>query len=215
MTPAPVKTKTLSRRSSHQAVKAIPVADQQPLEMLPILKPCCSEVLNLKPTPAVRQAAVHGIRDAIATARTATISDPFSYSRMVEWKVYTAHRRSIKLYRRAIGALIYNLSMNADHLCQAYPDPSVLASLGDVELGRGTAAEAFVKRNEESERKLLEINAGRGGLEECGKTMIRCHRKKGCKDARVDWSQLQTRGADEPITTLATCSNCGHTWNDS
>jgi DNA-directed RNA polymerase subunit M/transcription elongation factor TFIIS len=195
-------------RSSGQHSKAPPLSPR-----CDILKPACNEVLRLKPSPSLRAAAIHGIQKHIIGPIPQEHS--LAYARRVEWKVYNAHRRSIKHYQRVVGSLIYNLSVNASYLCAAYPDPVILASLGDVELGRGTAAEEFVRKNEERERKLLEIIAGRGGLEECGKTMIRCHRKPGCMNARVDWSQLQTKGADEPITTLATCSNCGHTWNAS
>jgi DNA-directed RNA polymerase subunit M/transcription elongation factor TFIIS len=33
-----------------------------------------------------------------------------------------------------------------------------------------------------------------------------------CKSKKTDYYQLQTRSADEPMTTYVTCKSCGHRW---
>jgi hypothetical protein len=43
---------------------------------------------------------------------------------------------------------------------------------------------------------------GYEGLLKCGK----------CKSLKTTYYQLQTRSADEPVTTYATCKACGHKW---
>jgi len=35
-----------------------------------------------------------------------------------------------------------------------------------------------------------------------------------CKQSKVTYFQLQTRGADEPMTTFITCTNCGNHWQE-
>jgi DNA-directed RNA polymerase subunit M/transcription elongation factor TFIIS len=40
------------------------------------------------------------------------------------------------------------------------------------------------------------------GLLKCGK----------CKSLKTSYYQMQTRSADEPMTTFVTCKNCGHKW---
>ena len=40
------------------------------------------------------------------------------------------------------------------------------------------------------------------GLFKCGK----------CKLTKTTYYQMQTRSADEPMTTYVTCKNCGHKW---
>lgn len=40
------------------------------------------------------------------------------------------------------------------------------------------------------------------GLFKCGK----------CKSVKTSYYQMQTRSADEPMTTYVTCRNCGHKW---
>ncbi|KAH3667927.1 hypothetical protein WICMUC_005140 [Wickerhamomyces mucosus] len=36
-----------------------------------------------------------------------------------------------------------------------------------------------------------------------------------CKEKKVSYYQLQTRSADEPLTTFCTCENCGNRWKFS
>jgi transcription elongation factor S-II len=38
---------------------------------------------------------------------------------------------------------------------------------------------------------------------------FRCGR---CKERKCTYFQLQTRSADEPMTTFVTCANCGNRW---
>lgn len=40
-------------------------------------------------------------------------------------------------------------------------------------------------------------------------SMIQCGK---CKQNKVHYYQLQTRSADEPMTTFCTCTNCNHRW---
>jgi DNA-directed RNA polymerase subunit M/transcription elongation factor TFIIS len=40
------------------------------------------------------------------------------------------------------------------------------------------------------------------GLFKCGK----------CKSVKTTYYQMQTRSADEPMTTYVTCKNCGNRW---
>ena len=35
-----------------------------------------------------------------------------------------------------------------------------------------------------------------------------------CKEKKCTYYQLQTRSADEPMTTFITCLNCGHKWKE-
>ena len=56
------------------------------------------------------------------------------------------------------------------------------------------------KDMEMEKRKSTEENYE--GLFKCGK----------CKSTKTDYYQLQTRSADEPMTTYVTCRGCGHRW---
>ena len=63
-------------------------------------------------------------------------------------------------------------------------------------------------------KKLLEENDKRNNELFSNKTDIstdiyQCNR---CKERKCTYYQLQTRGADEPMTTFVTCVNCGKRW---
>ena len=42
--------------------------------------------------------------------------------------------------------------------------------------------------------------------------LFKCER---CKGKNTSYYQLQTRSADEPMTTYIQCLNCNFTWSDS
>ena len=53
-------------------------------------------------------------------------------------------------------------------------------------------------KREEARRQEEDYN----GILKCGK----------CKSLKTSYYQLQTRSADEPMTTFVTCKGCGHKW---
>jgi transcription elongation factor S-II len=71
----------------------------------------------------------------------------------------------------------------------------------------GVAAQAIRERHEYHARKLmttkkLEDEKDFEGLFTCGK----------CKSKKTTYYQMQTRSADEPMTTFVTCLNCNKRW---
>ena len=45
--------------------------------------------------------------------------------------------------------------------------------------------------------------------QEISRSILRCGK---CKQRKVDYHEMQTRGADEPMTVFAQCLHCGHRW---
>lgn len=52
------------------------------------------------------------------------------------------------------------------------------------------------------EAHLATVEGTKTDLLKCGK----------CKQRDCTYNQLQTRSADEPMTTFAMCNKCGHRW---
>lgn len=175
------------------------------------LKGSHPEVVQAKPPSWLRSRAIRCVWKALDGAEVDGRKRE-TYARVVEGKTYRSYRCDREGYARALRRVVWNLQNNAKRLYAEYPDAEILPSLGDQELGRGTSAEKFVTDNEERERKLREINAGRGGLEESNRTLLRCHRTPSCRNSKVTWGEVQSRGADEASTIHAICSNCGATW---
>ena len=71
----------------------------------------------------------------------------------------------------------------------------------------GVWHKASIKNKEEYAKKFLRSKAGElpedyEGLNKCGK----------CRSMRTTYYQLQTRSADEPMTTFCRCHNCNNHW---
>jgi transcription elongation factor S-II len=49
----------------------------------------------------------------------------------------------------------------------------------------------------------------RGGTAQASTDMFTCGK---CKQKKCTYYQLQTRSADEPMTTFVQCVNCGNRW---
>lgn len=64
----------------------------------------------------------------------------------------------------------------------------------------------------EERRKLHEFNlreAAAGNKQEASTSEFRCGK---CKERKCTYFQMQTRGADEPLTTFVHCVNCNNRW---
>jgi DNA-directed RNA polymerase subunit M/transcription elongation factor TFIIS len=59
-----------------------------------------------------------------------------------------------------------------------------------------------LKKKDMLMEEIRKEDEGYEGLLKCGK----------CKSLKTTYYQLQTRSADEPMTTYATCKACGHKW---
>jgi len=51
-------------------------------------------------------------------------------------------------------------------------------------------------------KEVYKLDTNIEGMFKCGK----------CKTNKTSYYQLQTRSADEPLTTFVSCHNCGHKW---
>jgi transcription elongation factor S-II len=73
------------------------------------------------------------------------------------------------------------------------------------------APESLKKELEEIKKKNL-FNAQGATQERAVTDRFTCGK---CKEKKVSYYQLQTRSADEPLTTFCTCENCGNRWKFS
>ncbi|CAF0814972.1 unnamed protein product [Didymodactylos carnosus] len=60
-------------------------------------------------------------------------------------------------------------------------------------------------------KELDDVLGGSAAWENVDSTVIRCPK---CAHEKAYFMQLQTRSADEPMTTFYKCVSCGHRWND-
>ncbi|CAI9089672.1 OLC1v1024290C1 [Oldenlandia corymbosa var. corymbosa] len=82
--------------------------------------------------------------------------------------------------------------------------PTCIADLSPEEM----ASDERRKQNEEIKEKAL-FNSERGAPEKATNGAFQCGK---CKKRETTYYQLQTRSADEPMTTFVTCTNCNNRW---
>ena len=80
----------------------------------------------------------------------------------------------------------------------------VLIDLAPEELGSNERRKANEKIREHAEWEAV-----RGQQQQASTDAFKCGK---CKQRKCTYYQLQTRSADEPMTTFVTCLNCGNRW---
>ncbi|KAG2422773.1 hypothetical protein HXX76_015793 [Chlamydomonas incerta] len=113
-------------------------------------------------------------------------------------------------YKAKARSLCFNLkdAKNPDlreRVLSGSVPPDTLVRLSAEEM----ASDEQKKKNREL-KDWLAKEAVRGGTAAAATTdMFQCGR---CKQRKTTYYQLQTRSADEPMTTFVTCTNCGQRW---
>lgn len=114
-----------------------------------------------------------------------------------------------KTYKGKALCVIFNLkeprSLLVDRINSGVVKTRAVASMKPDDLWP-SGPYATAKR--EKEIRELKMEMIKGELEDM-KGMFRCGK---CKSQKTTYYQLQTRSADEPMTTFVTCLNCNKRW---
>lgn len=111
-------------------------------------------------------------------------------------------------YKRKYMAIMFNISNKDTHLIERITKGEVKTkSIADLSPDELFPSGPYAKTIEEHKISFLkkEIAASElvyRGIFTCGK----------CKSDKTTYYQLQTRSADEPMTTFVTCMNCTKKW---
>jgi transcription elongation factor S-II len=81
--------------------------------------------------------------------------------------------------------------------------PNDIAAMSVFEM---TSTECLEKQKKEKEQQALECMAQKQAI---GTSMFTCGK---CKEKNCTYYQMQTRSADEPMTTFVNCISCGNRW---
>ena len=109
-----------------------------------------------------------------------------------------------KNYTKVVGNLSYN--KNADFVLEkikyGFWDPGAIVSMSSQKLYPDIWEEIIVRNSKKLDLLSKDNNAQ-------GTSMFRCGK---CKKNNCTYFQMQTRSADEPMTTFVTCLNCNNRW---
>ena len=130
------------------------------------------------------------VRETISSGQ-----DPAWENHMFKW-----------LYKHRYMSVKFNLGKNPE-LSKMKPaqlevaTPNQMWPAGPAETGRQKLLMLELRR----EKAKRDFDENYEGLLTCRK----------CKSKKTDYTQMQTRSADEPMTTHAQCFDCGHRWKFS
>lgn len=113
-------------------------------------------------------------------------------------------------YRTKVHSLCYNIhhknSDTVDRILRGVLLTKTIASVPPQELWTTGIYAVTLEKQIDKQIRMDEANgralAEHKGIHQCGK----------CKSMKTTFYQMQTRSADEPMTTYVTCLNCGKHW---
>merc|ERR1719509_449143 len=135
--------------------------------------------------------------------------DPDELATALETAIFSQYNQTNQKYKNQIRSRIFNLKdkknpqLRESFLLGSIP-PTKLASMMPEEM-----ASDEIKKQREAFTKEA-IDDARLAVQEGTKTdMLKCGK---CKGKSCAYHQIQTRSADEPMTTFVLCNDCGHRW---
>ncbi|CAN6675060.1 transcription elongation factor S-II [Trichomonascus vanleenenianus] len=149
---------------------------------------------------------------ALATDSEAAPADILACAKSIEKVVFEGEKGTTATYRAKMRSLYMNLKdKHNPRLRQGVVNGDISAERLYKMSPQEMASDDLKKEIEELEKKNL-FNA-RGATEKRAVTnRFTCGK---CKQKKVSYYQMQTRSADEPLTTFCTCENCGNRWKFS
>ncbi|THD22104.1 Transcription elongation factor A protein 2 [Fasciola hepatica] len=130
----------------------------------------------------------------------------------IESAIYDLFNNTDSKYKQRVRTRVMNLrdSNNPNlrlNVLMGHVNPTKLASMTSEEM----ASKEMKELREKYTKETIEDHqmAVTGGTET---DLLRCGK---CKQTKCTYNQVQTRSADEPMTTFVYCNNCGHRWKVS
>lgn len=127
----------------------------------------------------------------------------------IESAIFDLFNNTDSKYKQRVRTRVMNLrdSNNPNlrlNVLMGHVNPDKLASMTSEEMASKEMKELREKYTKETiEDHQMAVTGGtETDLLQCGK----------CKQNRCTYNQVQTRSADEPMTTFVYCNNCGHRW---
>ncbi|CAN0877190.1 Transcription elongation factor TFIIS [Linum grandiflorum] len=202
-TPPPIKPQTPDRKISTNA------ASSQKVKAMVV--PKCNDPTRDKIREQLCEALsrVSSEEDGTITSNRSNTRDPVRVAVEVESVMFREWGRSTGDHKAKYRSVMFNIKdgKNPDFrrkvLLGEYK-PEQIVGLNSMEM----ASDARQQENEKIEKKAL-LDCEIGGAPKATTDQFKCSR---CGQRKTTYYQMQTRSADEPMTTYVTCVNCNNHW---
>jgi len=138
-----------------------------------------------------------------------TVNTPDELAELIEETIFNNYKSTNPKYKNQVRSRVFNLkdkknaSLRENVLCGVIT-PERIAVMKSDEMASDEVKkqrEAFVKEGIDASQ-LAVVQGTKTSSLKCGK----------CGKRNVTYNQLQTRSADEPMTTFCMCNECGNRW---
>jgi len=127
----------------------------------------------------------------------------------LESEIFASYKQTNQKYKNQVRSRVFNLKDKKNpalrnNLLLGFVTPEKLAKMTSEEMASDETKaqrEKFVKEGIDGSR-LAQVEGTKTDLLKCGK----------CQKRNCTYNQIQTRSADEPMTTFVLCNECGHRW---
>lgn len=162
---------------------------------------------------STRNASVSALYTALAIERNDSSEHILSVAREIESEVFKVEYLSINdSYRNKLRTFTMNLRNKKNPELRDRLLTNKIAPADFIKMTPNEMAPESLKKEIEKLHKKNLFDA-QGATEKRAVTdRFTCGK---CKHKKVSYYQMQTRSADEPLTTFCTCENCGNRWKFS
>ncbi|KAI9364189.1 transcription elongation factor S-II [Pilaira anomala] len=194
--------------------KASPVSSQASSPKTPVMegppRTVKSDEVSFKSTGIVpRNKTIELIYSAIGSGSSADSELLLKRALSIEKTIYLEFGDINQDYKNKVRSLALNLKNKSN---PGLRESVVSGELAVEKLCKMSVEDLASEEAQERDRKLAEeaIFKARGaGSAQAETDMFKCGK---CRGRKCTYFQMQTRSADEPMTTFVTCVNCGHHW---
>lgn len=137
------------------------------------------------------------------------VKPPEELAELIEETIFKSYKGTTPKYKNHVRSRVFNLrdkknpALRENVLCGVIT-PERLAVMTSEEMASEevkTQRQAFVKQGIDA-AQLAQVEGCKTDLLKCGK----------CGKRNCTYNQIQTRSADEPMTTFVMCNECGNRW---
>jgi transcription elongation factor S-II len=164
----------------------------------------------LTTTDPARIAAIKKFVDALKKQQTdsALLEAAERVAAEIEEELFFMYKGITKEYKDKFRTLWFNINDGKnqqlrDKLLMTEVSAHILCNMSNAELANPDLQKEMQAIHKENEKKNLR------GVKEATCTQFTCSK---CKQNKTTYFQMQTRSADEPMTTFVECINCGNRW---
>lgn len=160
-----------------------------------------------------RNGSISALYTALAIERDDSSKKILEVAKQIELEVYKAEYSNVNdSYRNKLRTFTMNLRNKRNpelrgRLLDGVITPTAFIKMTPNEMAPETLKQEIEKLNKQN------LFDAQGATEKRAVTdRFTCGK---CKHKKVSYYQMQTRSADEPLTTFCTCENCGNRWKFS